>query len=165
MAVITPGTGATINAPTIEGQLFQLLHLINAAESAVGGSDNKFSLDKSEEGILSSTFKLPGQIVYTPATGTFVESPLPYLPTLTFTAGSPVGTIKSTTLSTYFIECCLYLLTWQRNGAKNTQKVTGIALDFDYADASYSGSLSLPYVSSLGSNGAISESATEWLLT
>ncbi|WP_341730868.1 hypothetical protein [Microcoleus sp. EPA2] len=165
MATVTPGTGSTINATTIEGQLFQLLHLINASEAAVGSGDNKFSLDKSEEGILTSTFTLPGQIVYTPATGVFVESPLPYLTTVTFSAGSPVGTIKSTTFSAYFIECCLYLLTWQRNGAKNPQKVTGITLDFDWTEATYSGSLSLPYATVLGNNGAISESATEWLLT
>ena len=165
MATIIPGTGATINAPTIEGQLFQLIHFINNAEAVAGGTSNKFSLDKSEDGILTSTFTLEGQLAYTSSTGVFTESALPYLASTAFNAGNPLGTIKSTTLGQYFIDCCMYVIVWQRNAAKNPQKVTGAALDFDFVTSIYSGSLSLPYATLLGAGGAITETATEWLLT
>jgi hypothetical protein len=164
MATITAGTGATINATTIEGQLFQLIHFINNAEAIAGGDSNKFSLDKNEDGILTSTFILEGQLIYTAGTGVFTESALPYLASAAFTAGAPLGTIKGATLAQYFIDAMKYAVTWQRNVMKNPQKVSGAALDFDFASAMYSGSLSLPYTTSLGSGG-ITESATEWLLT
>jgi hypothetical protein len=164
MATITAGTGATINASTIEGQLFQLLHFINNAESIAGGDFNSFSLEKSEDGILTSAFSLPGQFLYVPATG-YAESPTPYLASATFTAGSPQGTIKGATLAQYFIDAISYALVWQKNQTKNPQKVTGVQMVFDYSLCTYSGNLSLPYASSLGSNGTIQENATEWLIT
>jgi hypothetical protein len=165
MATVTPGTGSTISATTIEGQLFQLCHFINSLESNTSGGENKFSLDKSEDGILSSTFTLQGQLTYTAATGLFAEGALPYYSTATFNAGNPLGTIKSTTLAQYFIDCCLYALVLQRNKAKNPQQVTGVTLDFDFTEGVYSGSLSLPYSTTLGSGGIVTETATEWLLT
>ncbi|MEG4359532.1 hypothetical protein QUB42_29395, partial [Microcoleus sp. Aus8_D1] len=89
MATITAGTGATINAITIEGQLFQLLHFINNAESIAGGESNDFSLKKDEDGLLTSTFTLSGQYLYTPATGIYTSSAIPYLASTPFTAGNP----------------------------------------------------------------------------
>ena len=165
MATITPGTGATINATTIEGQLFQLLHFINNAESIAGGDFNNFSLEKSEDGILTSAFTLSGQFLYTPATGIYTESTTPYLASTAFTAGSPLGTIKGTTLAQYFIDAISYALVWQKNVTKNPQKVTGVQMTFDYSLCTFSGNLSLPYATSLGANGTISENATEWLIT
>jgi len=165
MATITAGTGATINAPTIEGQLFQLLHFINNAESIAGGDFNKFSLEKDEDGILTSAFTLDGQFLYTPATGVYFATATPYLASTAFTAGNPLGTIKGTTLAQYFIDAISYALVWQKNVSKNPQKVTGVQTTFDFSTCTYSGNLSLPYASSLGANGIVSESATEWLIT
>ncbi len=165
MATITPGTGATINAPTIEGQLFQLIHFINNAEAIAGGDSNKFSLDKNEDGILTSAFTLSGQFIYTPATGVFTASALPYLSSATFNAGNPLGTIKGTTLAQYFIDAISYAIVWQKNVLKNPRKVVGATLKFDYTTDTYSGNLSLPYSTLLGAGGAISETAVEWLLT
>jgi len=165
MATITTGTSGTITANTIEGQLFQLLHFINGAEAITGGDFNNFSLEKSEDGILTSAFTLSGQYLYTPATGVYAESATPYLASTSFTAGTPLGTIKGTTLAQYFIDAISYALVWQKNLAKNPQKVTGVQMTFDYSLCTYSGNLSLPYATSLGNNGTISEYATEWLIT
>jgi len=165
MATITPGTGATINALTIEGQLFQLVHFINSAESIAGGDSNRFSLEKSEDGILTSAFTLDGQFLYTSATGIYTDNATPYLASTTFTAGSPLGTIKGATLAQYFVDAISYALVWQKNVAKNPQKVTGVQMSFDFSTCTYSGNLSLPYASSLGAGGIVSESATEWLMT
>lgn len=165
MASITPGTGATINAPSIEGQLFQLIHFINNAEAIAGGDFNNFSLEKSEDGILTSSFTLAGQYLYTPATGVYAESATPYLASTPFTAGTPAGTIKGITLAQYFVDAVSYALVWQKNTIKNPQKVTGVQMSFDYQNCIFSGSLSLPYATFLGVSGAVSESATEWLIT
>lgn len=164
MATITPGTGATINATTIEGQLFQLVHFINNAEAVAGGNSNYFSLDKGEDGILTSSFTLPGQFIYTPLVGAYTESAIPYLPTTVFNPGSPLGTIKGVTLAQYFIDAMSYAIVWQNNLTKNSQKLTGVQLTFDYQSLSYVGNLSLPYTTILNTSG-ITETATEWLLT
>jgi hypothetical protein len=164
MATITPGTGATINAPTIEGQLFQLIHWINNAEAISGGDNNKFSLSKTD-GLMESTFTLDGQLIYVPTTGKVNESPLPYLASQSFSAGTTLGTFKSTIFSEYFVDVLLYMITWQRNTIKNTQQIQAANLSFDFATAKYSGSLSLPFFSVLGVNGTITETAIEWLLT
>jgi len=155
MATITPGTGATINASTIEGQLFQLLHFINNAEAIAGGDFNNFSLEKSEDGILTSAFSLSGQYLYIPATGTYTESATLYLASAIFLPGNPSGNIKGATLAQYFIDAISYALVWQKNVVKNPQKVTGVQMSFDFSTCTYSGNLSLPYATSLGTNGTI----------
>lgn len=161
MAAIIPGTDATITAPTVEGQLFQIVHFINNAE-VVSGIYNTFSLSKGESGTMESAFSLVG--TFSVAPDGFLEIPSPYLATVPFTPGTTIGTIKGDTLSEYFVNACKHALVLQRNAAKNPQKITGIELTFDFASANYSGKLSLPYSSSIGANGAISETAIEWLL-
>lgn len=109
---------------------------------------------------------MPGAIVYNASTGTFSDSAVPYLATLTFTAGSPVGTIKSTTLSQYFIDVISYIVHWQNQPTtKNPSQLTNCTLSFDYNLLEYSGKIVLPYSSTMGTNGSITEVATEWLTT
>lgn len=162
MAIITTGVGATITASTIEGQLFQLVHFINTAET-VSAIYNTFSLLKGENGIMESTFSLNGTFSIATDGNSFLELPSPYLATVTFSPGTG-GTIKGDTLSEYFVNCCKHALVLQRSAAKNPQKVMGVELSFDFTSATYAGKLSLPYASSIGVNGAISEIAIEWLL-
>lgn len=164
MATIIPGVEATINASTIEGQLFQLVHFINNAESVAGGDFNKFSLTKGEDGILTSDFALDGQLIYDNTIGKATENAVPYLASTIFTPGTTPGTIKGATLAQYFIDACLYMVVWQRNSIKNPQKITAATLKFDYSTATYTGNLSLPYSVTIG-NGGIVESAIEVFLT
>lgn len=163
MATVTAGTGATINATTIEGQLFQLLHLINNAER--GLEPQKFSVTKTDDYILESDFKIPGKVVFASTTGSFVESAEPYLPTLSFTPGSPTGTIKSTTLSEYFVNVVKYVILWQNTSAKNPNTLRNVTMTFNYNSNEFSGKVILPFGSSIGTDGSITERATEWLLT
>jgi hypothetical protein len=163
MAIVTPGTGATITASTIEGQLFQLVHFINSAE-AVSALYNTFSLSKGEDGTMESTFSLAGTFSIASDSSSFLELPSPYLTTVPFTPGATIGTIKGSILSEYFVNACKHALVLQRNAVKNPQKITGIELAFDFTSATYSGKLSLPYSTSISANGAISEIAIEWLL-
>jgi hypothetical protein len=164
MAVITPGTGSTITATTIEGQLFQLIHWINNAEAVTGGGNNKFTLDKNDENFLTSSFTLDGQFVYTPTSGIYTESTVPFLPASAFNPGSPLGTIKGATFAQYFIDAMSYGIVWQSNLTKNPQRIAGLQMKFDYKTLIYTGELSLPYVTILSAAGIV-ETATEWLLT
>lgn len=165
MATITPGTGSTINATTIEGQLWQLIHLYQNAERIDAASTNRIEFTKDDRFIMSGSFTIPGALIYVPATGVFTEVATPYLPNTLFTAGSPLGTIKATTLSQYFIDVIMYLVVWQNNGNKNTQGLKNITCKFDYNAAEFSGTFNLPYTTTIGAGGIISESAIEWLLT
>jgi hypothetical protein len=165
MATITPGTGSTINATTIEGQLWQLIHLYQNAERVDTSSTNRIESSKDDTFNMSGTFKLPGQLTFNSTSGIFTEAAIPYLPATPFLPGSPLGTIKATTLSQYFIDVIMYLITWQNNGLKNTQGLKNIACKFDYNTMEFSGTFNLPYVVTIGAGGITSESAVEWLLT
>jgi len=163
MATVTAGTNSTINAANIEGQLWQLAHLINSAEK--GLATQRLTITKSDDLILEGDFTIPGSVTYNTSTGLFSVAAAPYLPTLTFSAGSPVGTIKSTILSQYFIDVISYIVHWQNQPAKNPNSLTNCTLSFDYNSLEYSGRIILPYSSSMGTNGSIIETATEWLTT
>ncbi|MEG3936273.1 MULTISPECIES: hypothetical protein [unclassified Microcoleus] len=162
MATVTPGYNSTINATTIEGQLWQLVHLINSAEK--GLTAQKLNITKSDEQILEGDFTMPGTVTFEEYSGIFTDKAAPYLSTLTFEPGSG-GTIKGTTLSQYFIDVVQYIVYWQNQSAKNPNNLTNCTLKFDYNSLEYSGSITLPYTSVIGVNGTITETATEWLLT
>jgi hypothetical protein len=107
MAIVTAGVKETANATTIEGKLFQMAHLINSAEK--GLAVQKLNVTKTDDLILEADFTMPGTVTYNTSMGTFSVAAAPYLPTLSFSAGSPVGTIKGTTLSQYFIDVISYI--------------------------------------------------------
>ena len=163
MATVTAGTNETVNATTIEGKLFQIVHLVNSAEK--GLAVQRLNITKSDDLILEGDFTMPGAVTYNTSTGVFSEAAAPYLPTLPFSAGSPVGTIKAATLSQYFIDVISYIVYWQNQTAKNPNSLTNCTLNFDYNSLEYSGRIVLPYTSTLGTNGSIIETAKEWLTT
>jgi hypothetical protein len=163
VATVTAGTNETANATTIEGKLFQMVHLINSAEKGLAAQ--KFNITKSDELILEGDFTIPGTVTYNTSTGIFSVAAAPYLPTLPFSAGSPVGTIKATILSQYFIDVISYIVHWQNQPSKNPNILTNCTLSFNYNSLEYVGRIILPYTSTLGQNGSIIETATEWLIT
>ena len=163
MATVTAGTNETANATTIEGKLFQMAHLINSAEK--GLAVQRLNVTKTDDFILEGDFTMPGVVTYNTSTGLFSVAAAAYLPTLPFSAGEPVGTIKSTTLSQYFIDVISYIIYWQNQPAKNPNSLTNCTLNFDYNALEYAGRIILPYTSTLGQNGSIVETATEWLVT
>ncbi|MEG4323603.1 MULTISPECIES: hypothetical protein [unclassified Microcoleus] len=164
MATITAGTGATINATTIEGQIWQLIHFIQNGERGNSESE-RFTGKKTDTFVMEGEFTIPGGLIYTPATGLFALAAAPYLSSLTFAPGSPLGTIKGATLAQYFIDAVSYAVAWQNNNSKNNNSLTNITLDFDYNTQLYSGTFKLPYNTALSANGSVVETAAEWLLT
>lgn len=165
MATITAGTGATINATTIEGQLWQLIHYIQSAELTETTSTDRVQSSKDDSFVMTGSFTIPGSFAYSSSTGSFSLSAAPYMPAIPFTAGSTPGTIKGATLTQYFIDVISYLVAWQNNPLKNTQALSRISLTFNYSKQEYSGSFSLPFTSTIGTLGSVTEQATEWLLT
>lgn len=163
MATVTAGTNSTVNGTSIESQLFQLVEIIDFAEK--GLATQRFSVNKNDDFILEGDFTIPGKVTYNASAGTFTPSAEPYLSTLTFSAGSPVGTIKLLTLSQYFIDVVSYIVQWQNTQAKNPNSLTNCTLTFDYNSLEYTGRIILPYSSTMGTNGSIIQTATEWLVT
>jgi hypothetical protein len=167
MAGITAANGGTFNATTIEGQMWQSVHWIELQER-LSSDLGRFSFTKDDSFVLTGEFTLPGTVTRN-ADGTFTESAAPYLPAgaATFVPGTG-GTIRNTTIAPfaqYFIDVCKYIVTWQNNPVKNTQNLTNVTLNFNFSELEYSGRFNLPYQTTLGANGSIVETATEWLLT
>jgi hypothetical protein len=163
MAIVTAGINETANATSIEGKLFQVVHLYNSAEK--GLDTQRFNITKTDDLILEGDFTIPAVVTYNASTGLYSIAATPYLPTIPFSAGSPVGTIKSTYLSQYFIDVMNYIVHWQNQPSKNTNSLTNCTLSFDFNSLQYSGRIILPYTSILGVAGSIIETATEWLTT
>jgi hypothetical protein len=164
MAPITPGTTGTCNATTIEGTLFQLSSWVEQQER-YANEEGKFSFSKDDSFIMSATFTLPASLTRNATDGTFLITASPWLPSnsSTFNAGTG-GTIKGTTFSQFFIDSCLYALTLQNNGAKNPQGLKYVELSCDLDELEWTGTLTIPYVSTIGTSGAVIETASEWLL-
>lgn len=165
MATITAGTGSTINATTIEGQLWQLIHLVQNIERLTTDSTERFSSTKDDTFVMSGSFNIPAVMTYNSSTGIFTPSAAPYLATTAFTPGNPLGTIKGATLAQYFIDVCNYIVTWQNNTDKNPQSATNVTLRLNHNTLLYDGEFKLPYTVVLSNNGSIAETATEWLIT
>lgn len=164
MAVITPGTGSTITATTIEGQLWQLIHLIQNGERLSPDAE-RFRFTKDDTFIMSGNFIIPATFTRNNATGLFVDAASTYQPGgVAFSSGTS-GTIVSTTLAQYFIDAVSYAVTWQNNVTKNPQNFKRITLNFSATELEYSGTIALPYTTILGAGGIIQETATEWLIT
>ena len=162
MAVITPGSGSTINALTIEGQLWQLIHHIQNGENISG--EQRFNFAKDDTGILTGTFTIPA-IFTRLANSTFADTAGIYQPGgIAFVPGTG-GTIIATTLAQYFIDAVSYAVIWQNNKLKNPLGLSRISLSFSATALEYTGGITLPYSTVLGANGVVTESAIEWLTT
>jgi hypothetical protein len=164
MADIVAGTGGTFNGTSIEKTLFQSLHFIQNAERT-STEEERFSFTKDDTFRMKGSFTLPGKINYVSTTGLFTITAEPYLSSMVFTPGSPVGTIKSITLSQFFIDTCQYIILWQQNQTKNPNSQYNLSMSFDYSALKFMGEFNLPYTSVLTSAGAVIETATDWLLT
>jgi hypothetical protein len=162
MATITPGSSGTINATTIEGQLWQLIHYINSLER--GLALQRINTTKSDDFLLTGEFTMPASMAYNSSTGIYTATAAPYLPTAAFAAGTG-GTVKGTTLSQYFIDTVNYIVNWQNTPAKNPNNLGNVTLSMDFNSLEYRGTVNLPYAISLGTSGTVTESATEWLIT
>lgn len=147
MAQITPGTGATITAPTAEGQLMAVVHFIRAQEAnleknptgrqSVTGSFNIVSL------LFTGTFELLFDTTIT-ATGTLEIKCRETLSGVTFTPGTG-GTFKSAAPMGYLSEVLQYLQTKELNPTINSDgTLNNITDNFSSDTQILSGTFALP---------------------
>jgi hypothetical protein len=164
MAGITVGTGCTFTGASIEKQLWQEIHYIQNAER-ISTEEERFTSTKDDTFLMKGRFTIPGALNYNPSTGLFYPIAIPYLPNTVFSAGSPLGTIKGTFLSQYFVDTVQYIVHWQNNPVKNPASNYNLSMTFDYSTLTFTGEFSLPYTVGLGVEGSITETATDWLTT
>lgn len=167
MAVITPGVGATILAPTAEGQAFQLLQWWQIQEENLTinplqqeyftGTKNTDTNNKFFEG----TWKIPA---------TFTASaPLTLIPGtlyqgLTFTPGTTPGTFTGATPTAYTLQLLLWIVNRELNSQFNPDKLNNITAKYDAVAGVYEGTFKLPYITSLLPNGGTQDVARAYLL-
>jgi hypothetical protein len=163
MADITPGSGGTFSATSIEKTLFQAIHFIQVAEKSAT-EEERFSASKDDTFRMKGSFTLPGKLNRDNVTGVFTVTAEPYLPAVQFSAGTG-GTIKGSTFSQFFVDVCQFIIFNQRIEAKNPNSQYNVSMIFDYSANKFSGEFDIPYTTSLSANGAIIETATDWLVT
>lgn len=165
MALITPGAGGTIQAPTAEGQAFQLLQwwqiqeenpLINPNnEEYFTGSKNTDTNNKFFEG----TWKIPASFL--PAPLTLTASTI-YLE-LVFSCGT-AGTFVGQTPTAYTLEVLLWLVDRENDSNYNPDKSNYITAKYDANLRMWEGTFKLPYQTILLSNGGTQDTARTYLL-
>ncbi len=165
MATITPGSGATIISPTLEGQIMECLVFMELAES--DSSKNPQIRDQVQVSWSNSTsFNASYTIAGTQAidnTGRPSFTPTPYL-TTTFSAGSG-GTFKSVTVEAYLLELLTRAEIWEGNSSKNTSSASNISGQFDTNTATWTWSIFLNTTLSLSGDGTARIVAKEYLAT
>jgi hypothetical protein len=161
MAVITPPSGGTTNATTIEGQIWQLAHWADSAERLLTTA-SLFTLTK-DSFVGKCEFKLPSLLSFNASTGLFTMTADVYSPGV-FTPGTG-GTIKATTFAQFFLDTVLYMVNWQGQQVKNPQGIRYVALSLNPVSKEWTGTVDMPYISALGTSGGVIETATEWLAT
>lgn len=167
MAVITPGIGATITAPTAEGQAFQLFQWWqnqeeNSSLNPLGqeyftGSKNTDTNNKFFEG----TWKIPATLS---PTSLFTVVPQPLYSGLVFTPGTTPGTFTGATPTAYTLQVILWLINREANSQFNPDKFANFTAQYDAATGFYEGKFKLPYLTTLLPNGATQDTARPYLL-
>jgi len=165
MAAITPGEGATIQAPTAEGQAFQLLQwwqlqeenqaLNPNGEEYFTGTKNTDTNNKFFEG----TWKIPANFSPAPLTLQATE----IYQGLTFTKGTG-GTFAGGTPSAYTLEVLLWLVQRENDSAYNPDRFNYISAKYDANLRMWEGTFKIPYQTSLLPNGGTQDVARPYLL-
>lgn len=166
MATITPGTGGTIKQATIEGQVIEVLTLLQLTETDSSKNSSgrnvitlNINLNTNE---FVASFVLPVNQTFN-SDGSIKLSAQTFLTGVTFAPGTG-GTYKSTALEAYTLEVLMALQAQEKISAKNPQGRNLISGAFDSETGLYSGALNLPITYSLN-NGLIQLSPVEYLLT
>lgn len=167
MAIITPGTAATILATTAEGQAFQLLQWWQLQEENLTINPTQleyFTGDKSTDTgnkFFEGTWKIPATFTAT-APLTIVASPL--YQGLIFTPGTTVGTFTGATPTTYTLQVMLWLINREADSQYNPDRTSNITAKYDANLGMYEGTFKLPYVTTLLENGGTQDTARPYLL-
>lgn len=150
MTVVTVGTGATIQLPTLEGQFVQLIEFFQGIEKTPGNQTTYFTgTYDSDELIFDGNFKLP--ITPGVAGASFTANTTNFL-VGTFAPGTG-GTFTAVKALDYFLEVTMKIITLQNDDSKNPQKAQNVTLLIDANQNTASGSFKMPFTKSVTSTG------------
>ncbi|MBE9122871.1 hypothetical protein IQ269_19230 [Tychonema sp. LEGE 07199] len=163
MANITPGTGATFGATTIEGLFIQLIEYFQTLESAGVNTTNFFSgAYDSDTLIFSGNFSVPVKL-NDPVNLNLVGDPdAGGFPSGTFTPRTG-GTFTAPLAIDYFMQVVGRLMTLQNDFSKNPQKVQNVTASVNFNRNLLTGSFTVPYAKQSTATG-ISINAATYLL-
>lgn len=147
MATITPGTGATLTASTVEGQLWQWIMFMQRAEGNLSINtlaENRItgSLD-IDSGLFTGNWSLP--CTSTPELdGSRKIVANDYLTGLSFTPGNPVGSFVSPSWGNYGLELILHIIDLI-NLTSPTNRTPNVTASYNANTRVYSGAFRLPF--------------------
>lgn len=155
MATITPGTGATVQSPTIEGQFVQLIEYFQVLEAS--GTTNYFSGNYDSDSLkFSGNFKIPvvlasNAMTYSGDTDNFLTG--------TFTPGTG-GTFNAPLALNYFLQVLAQIHRWQNDSAKNPNKNNFVNSSLNLNSNQISGNFDLPLTRTITATGITFTPAT-----
>lgn len=167
MATITPGNGATIKSNTIEGVLHEVCTYLQVFEfdptTNPNGLNNVVASHLQDSKTFTCNYTIPVQQELN-SSGQVVYSAVEYLTDLTFNPGTG-GTFKSTTCAGYLLEAIIYCQNLEKNPAKNPNNNNNISGTFNIDRATFSGTIDLPILVSINSDGKVLYATDQYLLT
>ncbi len=166
MAIITPGTGATLKSSTLEAQLLEAISLARKWEldSARNPSARNYisNYSLSASGFTANisfpcdmSLNTSGQPIFT----------IPdYLSGTGFTAGT-AGTFKSTNIAAYIGELVIFGQLLERQSAKNPSSINNLSAEYNTEEPiTLNANISLALTLDIASNGKPQFTAVEYLL-
>lgn len=142
MAIITPGTGGTLKKSTAEGQLLELLTLLQITEAQFTNTLDAIQISYNLDLLIaSSVFAIPASESID-GNGAIIRTASNYLTSLTFSPGTG-GTFKSANAAQYLMELIGYLQSRENDPAKNPSNFNKITSNFDGDTNLFSGTVSL----------------------
>jgi hypothetical protein len=159
MTAIIPGSGASISAATLEGQLLELAVFLKIAEQSPSKNPNS----RNFIGITFNLSTLIASITFSLPASPGVNSATPYLQNTGFTPGSG-GTFLSANPEAYFMELVTALQINEANTAKNPALANNVSAVYDSDEQLFDGTATLPIEVSLQLDGSIKTIADEYLL-
>ncbi|MEO8891649.1 MAG: hypothetical protein ABI417_08965, partial [Coleofasciculaceae cyanobacterium] len=151
MTVITPGVGATIQAPSVEGQFMQIIEYFQGLETANGNVTSYFSGTYDSDTLLfAGAFNVP--ILPSGNTAAWVGNTVNFL-SGTFSAGTG-GTFTSTTALDYLLAVCMKIIALQNDITKNPANTQNVTIKIDANKNILSGTFSLPFTIAVTQTGA-----------
>ena len=167
MATITPGTGGTIKAPTLEGQIIEALVLARLTERDSTKNPQNRNYIQCSTNLNTSTFtfnaSLPLEQTINPQ-GQVTYIVPDYFVGLTFNAGTG-GTFKSSNIAAYIMEVITYAQNLEAITSKNPTGANNVNGTIDTDTTLFSCSGTLPITFSQNTLGDTILTASKYLET
>lgn len=152
------GTNATITTSTPESQLLVAIIMLQNYEANSANNPNNRDYVQGSFNIntkkFASTIAMPCTQSIT-SNGEATYTAQNYLTNVTFSAGNPKGTLKSTNLPAYLIEALTYCRQLEKNSAVNRSNKENIVYTYDGSTSILTAQVTLDCSMSHNSSGSV----------